>query len=141
MDLCISTADTFLTLVERGAAACTQSEHVIFFAKNLEKARQWLIERGVAVEAVISDSGGNRFFRLQDLDGNVIEVCMEPGQVIVGSCRSLDASRNPNALLYQARAAPKFLTSTAQLSKIQNGGFPHIGSPVVGLFRSDATNT
>ena len=79
VDLRVSNDDTSLTLVEREAAASTQSEHVIFFAKNLEKARQWLIERGVTVEAVASDSGGNRFFRFQDLEGNAIEVCVEPG--------------------------------------------------------------
>ena len=48
------------------------------------KARQWLIERGVSVEAVVSDPGGNRFFRLHDLEGNAIEVCAEPGKAIVG---------------------------------------------------------
>jgi len=79
VDLRVSNDDTSLTLVEREAAASTQSEHVIFFAKNLEKARQWLIERGVNVEAVARDSGGNRFFRFQDLEGNAIEVCVEPG--------------------------------------------------------------
>jgi catechol-2,3-dioxygenase len=79
VDLRVSNDDTSLTLVEREAAASTQSEHVIFFAKNLEKTRQWLMERGVTVEAVASDSGGNRFFRFQDLEGNAIEVCVEPG--------------------------------------------------------------
>ena len=78
VDLRVSNDDTALTLVER-AASPAQSEHVIFFTKNLQKAREWLIERGVTVEALASDSGGNRFFRFQDLEGNAIEVCVEPG--------------------------------------------------------------
>ena len=78
MDLRVSNDDTALTLVER-AASPAQSEHVIFFTKNLQKAREWLIERGVTVEALASDSGANRFFRFQDLEGNAIEVCVEPG--------------------------------------------------------------
>jgi catechol 2,3-dioxygenase-like lactoylglutathione lyase family enzyme len=79
VDLCTSSDDTILTLIERGAAESAQTEHVIFFAKNLEKAREWFIERVVTVGTVTSDSGGNRFFRLQDLEGSVIEVCIEPG--------------------------------------------------------------
>jgi catechol 2,3-dioxygenase-like lactoylglutathione lyase family enzyme len=78
VDLRVSNDDTALTLVER-AASPAQSEHVIFFTKNLQKAREWLIERGVTIEALASDSGGNRFFRFQDLEGNAIEVCVEPG--------------------------------------------------------------
>ena len=79
VDLSISNDDTSLTLVEREAASPAQSEHVIFFTRNLEKAREWLIKRGVTVEAVASDSGGNRLFRFLDLEGNAIEVCVEPG--------------------------------------------------------------
>jgi len=78
VDLRVSNDDTALTLVER-AASPAQSEHVIFFAKNLQKAREWLTERGVTVEAITTDSGGNRLFRFQDLEGNAIEVCVEPG--------------------------------------------------------------
>jgi hypothetical protein len=53
--------------------------HVIFFAKKLENASQWLAERGVPVEPIVSDSSGNRHFRFLELDGNKIEVCIEPG--------------------------------------------------------------
>jgi len=56
----------------------TERQHVIFYAKNLEKAHQWLIHRGVAAQPVTADSGGNRFFRFEDLEGNAIEVCVEP---------------------------------------------------------------
>ena len=79
VDLRVSNDDTALTLVEREATSSAQSEHVIFFTRNLQKAREWLTERGVTVEALASDSGGNRFFRFQDLEGNAIEVCVEPG--------------------------------------------------------------
>src|SRR5204863_5409915 len=40
---------------------------------------QWLAVRGVAVEPTSTDSGGNRLFRLLDLERNMIEVCVEPG--------------------------------------------------------------
>jgi len=79
VDLRVSNDDTALTLVELEATSSAQSEHAIFFTRNLEKAREWLIERGVTIEALASDSGGNRFFRFQDLEGNAIEVCVEPG--------------------------------------------------------------
>lgn len=79
VDLRVSNDDTALTLVEREAASPAQSEHVIFFTKNLQKAPEWLTERGVTVEAITTDSGGNRLFRFQDLEGNAIEVCVEPG--------------------------------------------------------------
>jgi catechol 2,3-dioxygenase-like lactoylglutathione lyase family enzyme len=78
-DLHISGDDTFLSLVELESGASTKNGHVIFFAANLEKAHQWLAERGVSVEPTTTDSGGNRLFRFQDLEGNTIEVCVEPG--------------------------------------------------------------
>ena len=46
VDLCAVSDDAILTLVERGAVTSLQNEHVIFFAKNLEKTRQWPKERG-----------------------------------------------------------------------------------------------
>jgi catechol 2,3-dioxygenase-like lactoylglutathione lyase family enzyme len=78
-DLHISNYDTFLSLVELEPGASAESRHVIFFAGNLEKAHQWLAGRGVAVEPATTDSGGNRLFRFRDLEGNTIEVCVEPG--------------------------------------------------------------
>ena len=77
-DLCISSDDTFLSLVELEPDTSPDTQHVFFYAKNLDKARQWLIDRGVAVQPVTADSGGNRFFRFQDLEENAIEVCIEP---------------------------------------------------------------
>jgi|SRR6516225_7618598 len=77
-DLCLSSDDTFLSLVELEPGAFPERQHVIFYAKNLEKAHQWLTGRGVAVQPATADSGGNRFFKFQDLEGNAIEVCVEP---------------------------------------------------------------
>ena len=79
VDLSIANDDVFVSLVELKSGESVESRHVIFYAKNLEKARQWLAEREVFVELITSDSGGNRFFRFQDLEGNMIEVCIEPG--------------------------------------------------------------
>ena len=77
-DLNISNDDKFLSLVELAPGASAEKRHVIFFAKNLGKTHQWLAGRGVSVEPITADSGGNRLFRLQDLEGNTIEVCIEP---------------------------------------------------------------
>lgn len=78
-DLHASHDDMFLSLVELEPGASAENRHIIFFAKNLEKAHEWLAARGVPVEPATADSGGNRFFRFQDLEGNRIEVCIEPG--------------------------------------------------------------
>jgi catechol 2,3-dioxygenase-like lactoylglutathione lyase family enzyme len=79
-DLCISKGDgTFVSLVELEPGATPGKQHAIFYAKKLEKAHEWLAQRGVTVESMAVDSGGNRFFRFQDLEGNAIEVCVEPG--------------------------------------------------------------
>ena len=79
-DLYISNCDdVFLSLVELEPGAPAENRHVILFTKNLDKAHQWLAVRGVAVEPTSTDSGGNRLFRLHDLEGNMIEVCVEPG--------------------------------------------------------------
>ncbi|HKF50874.1 MAG TPA: VOC family protein [Candidatus Acidoferrales bacterium] len=66
------------SLVELEPGAAATKQHVIFYTKKLEKTRQWLIDRGVATEAITADSGGNRFFRFFDLDNNALEVCVEP---------------------------------------------------------------
>ena len=70
--------DTFLSLVELTSGATAEKQHVIVYAKHLEKAHKWLVGRGVFVEPITTDSGGNRLFRFHDLEGNTIEVCVEP---------------------------------------------------------------
>lgn len=77
-DLLVSDGGALLTLLELAPGSRPERQHVIFFAKNLEKAQQWLAGRGVLVEPITNDSGGNRLFRFQDLEGNSIEVCVEP---------------------------------------------------------------
>jgi catechol 2,3-dioxygenase-like lactoylglutathione lyase family enzyme len=79
VDLHIPNSAAVLSLFELPTGATAENGHVIFFANNLEKAHRWLGERGVLVEPITSDSGGNRFFRFHDLEGNTIEVCVEPG--------------------------------------------------------------
>jgi catechol 2,3-dioxygenase-like lactoylglutathione lyase family enzyme len=78
-DLHIGNDDTFVSLVELPPGTSAEDQHVIFFANNLEKAHKWLAGRGVIVEPITNDSGGNRLFRFRDLEGNSIEVCVEPG--------------------------------------------------------------
>ena len=77
-DLHVSNDGSFLSLVQLAPGTSAEKRHVIFYAKNPEKTRQWLIDRGVAVQPVTADSGGNHFFQFQDLEGNTIEVCVEP---------------------------------------------------------------
>ncbi|HWZ97128.1 MAG TPA: VOC family protein [Candidatus Dormibacteraeota bacterium] len=79
VDLCIEEDGVFISLLELKPGTSAETSHVIFFAKNLEKAQQWLVGRQVFVEPITTDSGGNRFFRFQDLEGNKIVVCVEPG--------------------------------------------------------------
>jgi catechol 2,3-dioxygenase-like lactoylglutathione lyase family enzyme len=78
VDLYISNDDTFLSLVELKPGVSAETQHVIFFTKNLEKTHEWLAGRGLVVEPITTDSGGNRLFQFQDLEGNTLEACVEP---------------------------------------------------------------
>jgi catechol 2,3-dioxygenase-like lactoylglutathione lyase family enzyme len=73
----LSDNGTALSLVEKNQERQAQ-QHIIFYASKLDKARDWLVKRGIPASAVETDSGGNRFFKFQDLDGNPIELCLEP---------------------------------------------------------------
>jgi catechol 2,3-dioxygenase-like lactoylglutathione lyase family enzyme len=53
-------------------------QHPIMYSDKIEAAREDFASRGVSVGPIQKDSGGNRFFQFQDLDGNTIEVCVEP---------------------------------------------------------------
>lgn len=77
-DVCVSKGSGVCSLVELEPGMAPDKRHVIFYAKNLEKAQQWLADRGVTTESITADAGGNRLFRFLDLDGNPIEVCIEP---------------------------------------------------------------
>ncbi len=74
----VSDDGTPLSLVEKNPAQTKEQDHVIFYSRNLDKAREWITKRGVPAGPIVSDSGGNHFFKIQDLDGNTIEVCVEP---------------------------------------------------------------
>ena len=54
--------------------------HPVLFTKNLGKARGDLIFKRVHPGPIQEDSGGNHFFAFQDIEGNRIEVCLEPGK-------------------------------------------------------------
>jgi catechol 2,3-dioxygenase-like lactoylglutathione lyase family enzyme len=77
-DLSVSKNGGVLSIVELPSGATAEKSHVIFYTGNLEKAHRWMTERGVQVEPITTDSGGNRLFHFRDLDGNAIEVCVEP---------------------------------------------------------------
>jgi predicted enzyme related to lactoylglutathione lyase len=49
----------------------------MLFTKKIEAAYEELASRGISVGPIETDSGGNRFFRFPDSEGNEIEVCRE----------------------------------------------------------------
>jgi catechol 2,3-dioxygenase-like lactoylglutathione lyase family enzyme len=49
----------------------------IIFAPKIEAAPEDLSSRGVSVGPIQNDSGGNRFFHFQDIEGNTVEICKE----------------------------------------------------------------
>jgi hypothetical protein len=49
----------------------------IIFCRNLKKAQEVLIHRGITA-GPIQDGGDTQFFEIRDLEGNVIEICTEP---------------------------------------------------------------
>jgi catechol 2,3-dioxygenase-like lactoylglutathione lyase family enzyme len=67
-----------LVLIPPGEMKANVEGHPILFTKKIEKAHEEFEARGIYVEPIQSDSGGNRFFRFQDMEGNTIEVCVEP---------------------------------------------------------------
>jgi catechol 2,3-dioxygenase-like lactoylglutathione lyase family enzyme len=80
MVLGYSAEDAYLYLVQTtgDARPNTRPGHPpIMFSKKLPAAHEHLSSRGVAVGPIQSDSGGNRFFRFPDLDGNELEVCQQ----------------------------------------------------------------
>ena len=67
-----------LVLMPPGETKANVEGHPILFTKRIEKVHEEFASRGVSVGSIQSDSGGNRFFQFQDVDGNTIEVCVEP---------------------------------------------------------------
>ena len=52
--------------------------HPILFTHKLDSVHAELASAGIDVGLIQSDSAGNRLFRFRDLEGNEIEVCVEP---------------------------------------------------------------
>ena len=69
-----------LVQVSGGRTNVAVEGHPILFCRNLAKARQKLVSNGITASHIQHDSGGNHFFEFKDLDGNRIEVCLEPGK-------------------------------------------------------------
>jgi catechol 2,3-dioxygenase-like lactoylglutathione lyase family enzyme len=67
-----------LVVIPPGETKANVEDHPILFSKKLEAAHAEFVSRGIGVDPIQSDSGGNRFFRFRDLEGNEIEVCHEP---------------------------------------------------------------
>jgi catechol 2,3-dioxygenase-like lactoylglutathione lyase family enzyme len=54
------------------------TQHQILFTRNLDVVHAEFASKGIQTWPIQTDSGGNRFFNWQDLEGNTIEVCQEP---------------------------------------------------------------
>jgi len=50
----------------------------IFYTGAIEKAHGWLNSRAVSVGPIMTDRQGTRYFAMQDLEGNPLEVSEEP---------------------------------------------------------------
>lgn len=67
-----------LVPIPRGQSNAYADRHQILFTRSLDALYAEFVSSGIQVGPIQSDSGGNRFFRWQDLEGNTIEVCHEP---------------------------------------------------------------
>jgi len=67
-----------LVAIPVGQPAVNVEGHPILFTKRLEECREEFASRGIQVGPLQRDSGGNPLFQFHDVEGNVIEVCVEP---------------------------------------------------------------
>jgi catechol 2,3-dioxygenase-like lactoylglutathione lyase family enzyme len=67
-----------LVVIPPGETKANVEGHPILFTKRIEAAHKEFASKGISVGPIQSDSGGNRLFRFRDLEGNEIEVCVEP---------------------------------------------------------------
>ncbi len=67
-----------LVVIPPGETKANVEGHPILFTKKIEATHSDFSSKGINVGTIQSDSGGNRFFRFRDLEGNEIEVCIEP---------------------------------------------------------------
>ena len=62
----------------RASEAATDTTTRMLYSGALEKAHGWLNSRGVSVGPILTDRQGTRYFAMQDLEGNPLEVSEEP---------------------------------------------------------------
>jgi hypothetical protein len=55
----------------------TDGETPMLYTSRIEKARNFLISRGVSVDEIQQDRQRTRFFQMRDLEGNVTEIVDE----------------------------------------------------------------
>ena len=67
-----------LVAIPAGETDANIEEHPILFTKKIDACREEFISRGIQVRPLQRDSGGNSFFQFSDVEGNLIEVCVEP---------------------------------------------------------------
>jgi catechol 2,3-dioxygenase-like lactoylglutathione lyase family enzyme len=67
-----------LVAIPAGETEANVESHPILFTKKIETCREEFISRGIQVRPLQRDSGGNSFFQFSDVEGNLIEVCVEP---------------------------------------------------------------
>ena len=67
-----------LVPIPRGQTNVYAERHQILFTRSLDALHAEFVSRGIQIGPIQCDSGGNRFFKWQDLEGNTIEVCHEP---------------------------------------------------------------
>jgi predicted enzyme related to lactoylglutathione lyase len=66
----------YLMKLVAGADDGTRSDRSssIIHCKNLDKGAEFLSSRGVSVGAIQEDGDGSRFFNIEDLDGNNLQI-------------------------------------------------------------------
>jgi catechol 2,3-dioxygenase-like lactoylglutathione lyase family enzyme len=69
-----------LVRIPAGRDRAAVGTHPILFTRNLKKTHQDFLSKGIAAGPIEHDSGGNYFFVFEDFEGNLIEVCLEPGK-------------------------------------------------------------
>ena len=67
-----------MVTIPAGQTEANVESHPILFSQKLEACREEFASRGIHVGPLQHDSGGNSYFQFQDVDGNIIEVCVEP---------------------------------------------------------------
>ena len=79
-DIALLTPEAKLPLIllsDKAEVDCDEAVVPIISCKKLEKAREYLSERGV-IAGPLQDGGDCQFFEIRDSEGHVIEICTEP---------------------------------------------------------------